>query len=137
MRVLAGREHSAAELVRKLTGKGIDPGEARAVVADLAERNLQSDERFTEAFVRSRVERGYGPLWIRQALQQKGVADALVAAHLDDPAAVWAERAERARYRRFGETAPLLRTEWTRQARFLAQRGFPTDIVVRVLGRQG
>jgi len=44
------------------------------------------------------------------------------------------ERANRARAKRFGSAAPASRDEWNRQARFLAQRGFPSDLIYRALG---
>ena len=39
----------------------------------LVEENLLSDERFTESFVRFRVQRYQGPLKIKAALRTKGV----------------------------------------------------------------
>jgi len=133
LRALTTREHSRAELLRKLAGKGVSRDLAARVVGELEAQSLQSDERFAESFVHGRIERGYGPVWIRQALAQRGVDRATVEALLDRPRAFWLEQAERARLRRFGESAPDDRASWEKQARFLAQRGFPTDLVTRVL----
>ncbi len=137
LRSLAGREHSRAELVRKLAGKGVARELARTVVDELGDHGFQSDERFAESYVRGRVERGYGPLWIRQALQQRGVDGELIETLLDQPREHWQEHAERARSRKFGDELPADRAEWQRQARYLAQRGFATDLIVRVLERRG
>ena len=46
----------------------------------------------------------------------------------------WLGLAERARRKKFGGPAPASRDDWNRQARFLAQRGFPADLIYRVLG---
>ncbi|MEZ5558400.1 MAG: regulatory protein RecX [Pseudomonadales bacterium] len=132
--LLAQREHSARELTRKLTSRDIDPDLVGRVVADLAERNLQSDERFAESFLHSRVGRGQGPLRIRTDLRQRGIDDELIDAVMTLPGSYWREVAEAARRKRFGSDAPADRREWTRQARFLAQRGFPSDLIYRVLG---
>ena len=135
MRMLALREHSAAELLRKLATKGVAADLAEQVVIELREQNLQSDERFTEGFVRSGVGRGYGPIWIRQSLRQRGIGDELAEVFLTEPGAYWTAQALRARAKRFGEAPPANRSEWSRQARFLAQRGFPADLIYRALGR--
>jgi SOS response regulatory protein OraA/RecX len=42
---------------------------------------------------------------------------------------------ERARSKRFGAGLPATRDDWNRQARFLAQRGYPADLIYRALGR--
>jgi regulatory protein len=135
-RLLAMREHSAVELAQKLTRGGVPPALARQAVEALAARNLQSDARFAEGFVRTRVARGYGPLWLRQALRERGVDNALAQALLEQPTAWWAKQAQAIRVRKFGEPPPADRRIWQRQARFLTQRGFSTDLVRQALGRQ-
>ena len=57
MRYLARREYAAAELVDKLVQRGYDDGVVRTVVRALRDAGLQDDARYTEAFIRSRVER--------------------------------------------------------------------------------
>ena len=131
LRLLGQREHSARELISKLTAKGVDAATAGLVVDDLRGRGLQSDARFTEAFVHSRIGRGQGPVRIRQELAQRGIEADLVADALQQD---WVALAAAARLRKFGDPSPADRSDWQRQARFLAQRGFPSDVVVRVLG---
>jgi regulatory protein len=134
VRLLAQREHSVRELTTKLTGKGVDAATAGLVVDDLRGRGLQSDSRFTEAFVHSRMSRGQGPVRIRQELSQRGidsdVADAALAGGTDG----WLELAVTARRKKFGDDLPVSRADWARQARFLTSRGFPAQLVYRVLG---
>ncbi len=134
VQLLARREHSVRELVEKLVSKGIDGATARLVVDDLRGRGLQSDRRFAEVLVRSRVERGHGPVRIRQELSQRGIEDELVREMLSDGADRWRLRASAVRERKFGSCAPADRKHWSRQARFLAARGFPADLVYQVLG---
>ncbi len=134
LRLLGQREHTERELTAKLTAKGVDAAPAGLVVDDLRGRGLQCDARFAEVFVRSRVGRGQGPMRIRQELATRGVDDADIEACLDRPADDWVSIAADARARRFGDGAPANRDAWNRQARFLSQRGFPSGIVMRVLG---
>lgn len=129
MNLLARREHSALELRDKLQRRF---GEQSPVaerldeaLAGLARDNLQSDERFAEAFVTMRQRQGKGPMRIYQELRHKGVSDALIAAYLDPvDEDTWRELAREVLHKRFGsEPAETLR-ERAKQQRFLQYRGF-------------
>ena len=133
--MLAGREHSARELSRKLVAKGHSQDTAAQVLSSLQEQGLQSDQRFVEVFVRSRVGKGYGPIRIRQDLYQRGIDDELIDAELTCSADRWVELARAVREKRFSQTEPGDRDVWNTQARFLARRGFPADLIYRVLGQ--
>ena len=133
MGLLARREHARRELQRKLAGRGHSPELAESVIADLASAGLQSDERFAEVFVRSAVERGHGPLKIRAGLRERGVDGDVALAGLGDND--WCDRAVMAVGKRFGQEMARDRADWAKRARFLASRGFPSDVVSRVLGR--
>jgi regulatory protein len=134
VRLLTRREHSTDELRRKLKRRGYGHATIDEVVTTLRSSELVSDARFAESFVRVRSERGQGPLRIRAELRERGVTDALVDEVLTTTSEFWLERAHRARVKRFGEAAPATRDDWNRQARFLAQRGFPADLIYRALG---
>jgi len=133
LRMLTGREHSAHELKRKLAARGHARETVERVVEGLAERELVSDGRFVDAFVRSRIERGHGPIRIRAGLRERGVDDALIEEAVTQSAAFWLERIERVRAKKFGAHVAD-HGEWTKQARFLSQRGFPSDLIYRALG---
>lgn len=134
--LLARREHSAHELVRKLGRKGCTESISVSVVGDLAQLELQSDVRFTEGYIHSRISRGFGPMRIRQDLRQRGIDDSIAEDHLTHDAEYWISIAEKARHKRFKGMVPETRNAWNSQARFLAQRGFPSDLIYRVLGEQ-
>jgi regulatory protein len=134
VRLLARREHSTDELRRKLRRRGHPETVIDSVVATLSDAAYVSDSRFADTFVRVRSERGQGPLRIRAELRERGVEEALADELLTETADFWIERARNARRKRFGEAAPATRADWNRQARFLAQRGFPSDLIYRVLG---
>jgi regulatory protein len=134
IRLLGRREYSGAEMRRKLVAKGLQATVVDRVVDQLVSDALLSDGRFAEALVRSRVERGQGPIKIRAELRDRGISEELIEDTLTHAAEFWLERAERARRKRFGEDPPGDRGQWNREARFLAQRGFPADLIYRVLG---
>jgi len=119
------------ELARKLQAKGHDGDVATRVVGELAGQGLQSDRRFTEAFVRSRVGRGQGERKIRADLRARGIDDATADPFMADVS--WIEIATAALQKRF-PLAPADRNEWARRARFLTGRGFPSDVAATALG---
>lgn len=133
MDLLARRDYAEAELCQKLTDKGFDAEAVAAVVAQLCDEGLVSDERFTEAFVRFRRERGYGPLRIQSELRERGVNDKIQAAYLDFRDPRWREQTAQVRRKRFGDEPPQDYKERARQSRFLQYRGFTSDQIRQVL----
>jgi regulatory protein len=77
--LLARREHSKRELVIKLRARNCPDKIITTVVEQLTEEGMQSETRFAESFVRSRIDRGVGPLRIRAELMERGVDDEVVA----------------------------------------------------------
>ena len=75
--LLARRDHSASELVRKLIERGFDAAESAAVVQDLAARDYQSDVRYADMLSRTRIADGWGPQRIDADLRVAGVASTL------------------------------------------------------------
>ena len=135
--LLARREHSRAELVAKLARSGHGRAEAERAVEDLAGRGLVSDARFAEAFIRSRIERGGGPLRIRRDLEARGVEPSIMERLLDPNDEEWETRARRAREKRFGAARPAGTSEAARQTRFLLGRGFTRRQVRRAIEEIG
>ncbi len=137
VRLLGQREHATVELERKLVSKAFAAPIVQRVLEELQAQSLQSDARFVEVFVRSRLARGYGPVRIRQDLAQRGVDEILIEEALTQSLEFWLDVAEQSRQKRFGELPgegdPTL---WGKQARFLARRGFPSDVIYRLLGSQ-
>ncbi len=133
MRLLAGREHSRAELIAKLARRGFDADELARVLEDLAERGLQSDARFAEQFVAARMRRGSGPLRIRAELRQRGIAEDLIASELDIDPEVWLAGLRRVHERKYGSSPPGDRKDLARRIRFLESRGFPGELIQRLL----
>lgn len=88
---------------------------------------MLSDERFAESLVRARRNRGYGPLRIRQELQEKGAAPEIIERSVDARSREWLVEIERVRRKKFGERLPSDYAERARQSRFLQYRGFSTD----------
>ena len=135
--MLARREHSSKELEQKLLHKGVSSSLIPTLIADLQAQRLLDDERYAEMLVRVRRERGYGPVRIRQELQEKGVGVEVIARQLDFADATWLDVVRGVRNKRFGATRPANMTERARQTRFLLARGFTGEQVRGALNLQG
>lgn len=135
VRSLSQREHGRRELEQKLLRKGHDRALVVRVLDYLIEHDLQSDTRFAESFVRSRIRRGYGPVKIRQELSSRGISERQIEDQLTQPSDFWVSVAEAGLEKKFSQP-PRSRDAWATQARFLARRGFPSDLIYRVLGAQ-
>ncbi len=82
--LLARREHSVRQLNQKLAKRGFDEPAISSALESCQRLNLQSDTRFAEATCRSRINRGYGPLMIKQLLQHEGVAPNIIEQVFDE-----------------------------------------------------
>jgi len=128
---LARREHSRAELRRKLAPHAESPGQLDALLDDLIQRKLLSEERFAEA--RAHVlARKFGAARIERDLRARGVSEEQAANASIEARATEFERAREIWRRKFG-TLPADLKQRGRQARFLLSRGFSTDVVSRIL----
>lgn len=127
--LLGRREHSAAELSRKLRDKGFATEAVAEVLAELQARGWQSDQRFAEGFIRQRVESGYGPLKIQADMAQKGIHRDLTEQVLEEMDVNWLQRAVERYQRRFGQQPAVDDKEKARRHRHLAARGFYPGLV--------
>lgn len=133
IRWLARREHSRAELAAKLRRLAPDEALAEAVLDDLQALGLLSDARFAEVYVRSRSTR-YGSARVARDLRAKGVADEEVRDLIDGLKADDLTRARVVWERKFGIAAADAPTR-AKQMRFLQVRGFPPEVIRRVVPR--
>ncbi|MGH8443902.1 MAG: regulatory protein RecX [Solimonas sp.] len=128
LKLLSRREHSAAELSHKLQRRGAEADVAREAVARMQDAGWQSDERYAEMLVRSRVAQGYGPLRIRADLAAAGVSDAGARAALAAADCDWPALCAELRARKF-RNAPRAAADWQKQYRYLASHGFAADAI--------
>ncbi len=131
LRALARREHSRAELERKLAPHAESAEQLQALLDRLVETGLLSNERFAQSVVHRRASTR-GIAVIRHELRAHGLADEAVAAHVASLEKSEFERARALWSRRFG-AAPESLAERARQLRFLLSRGFSAEVVRRVV----
>ncbi|HEX5477338.1 MAG TPA: recombination regulator RecX [Burkholderiales bacterium] len=125
LRHLVRREHSRAELARKLAPHAESPEALQAVLDLLLSKKQLSDERFAEE--RARVlSRKYGAARIRHDLKARGVSGDIssrVSGKLNE-----LESAKAILARKYREPANN-REERAKRARFLQGRGFSYEVI--------
>ncbi|UZD55118.1 recombination regulator RecX [Caldimonas aquatica] len=132
LKYLAAREHSRRELARKLAPHAETPEQVEALLDEFEAKGLLSQARFVESIVHRKAAR-FGAARIRQELQAHGIDGD--AAH-DALAALQGTEYDRARavwQRRFGGQCAATPAERAKQMRFLAGRGFSTEVIRRVV----
>jgi len=131
--LLSRREHSRVELSRKLATHAQSPDELNALLDALAKEGWQSDERYVQGLVHRKASQ-QGLAKIAQELAQQGIGAAQVAqvrlelkdSELERAQGVWQKKFSR-------NSSPPSPSEYARQGRFLASRGFSHDVIHRVL----
>jgi regulatory protein len=131
LRLLSGREHSRAELERKLAAHETEPGQLRRILDELQAKDFINEQRVVESVLHRRASR-LGAARIRQELQGKGLAPEAVAEALARLQSTELQRAREVWGKKF-DAPPQDARERGRQARFLAARGFGGEVIRRVL----
>ncbi len=132
LRLLARREHSRAELARKLAPHAGEGDALDTLLTELVGRKLLSDERYAEARSRQ-LARKFGAARIAHELRASGVDDATAGGALVAARESEAERAREVWRRKFRVPAAT-REERAKQMRFLQSRGFSFDAIRAALG---
>lgn len=133
LRLLTRREHGAIELCDKLKQKGFSHVDAKEAVDECQRLGLQSDSRFVEAYSRSRIRQGYGPLKITQDLKARGVDGDLIHRELAQESDNWISHAMDVWQKKCKGQTDLSFIEIQKQQRFLLYRGFGMDIIAAVV----
>ena len=130
IKLLGRREHSRRELQVKLARKGYEGSVVTALLQELVDADWQSEQRFTEAFARERLQRGRGPIRTRAELRERGIDDTLIDTVLNDETDWVAVLGDIAK-RRFGPDSPADGQESAKRKRFLYNRGFSSADIHR------
>ena len=141
---MARREHSAYELATKLTRRDRS-AVVGPIVDELTEIGELSDRRFAETLVRSRFNRGFGPIYISKELHSKGIEAQLAKECIGAFDGEWQARAKEVLEKKRGQHNYTFDEEVDggnndgeakalneKLARFLFGRGYPSDIVFRL-----
>lgn len=129
--MLARREHTRAEMRRKLSPHCESPEQVEQLLEALVARGWLSEARFAESRANALV-RKFGSRKIEYDLRNRGVPAEVVEQTLERMLAQEMENCRAVWQRKFG-VLPRGAAERGRQMRFLAGRGFSAETVRQVL----
>jgi regulatory protein len=132
LRYLAAREHSRAELERKLRPHEEEPGQLARVLDELQAKDFISEARVVASVINRRAGR-FGAARIKYELQQKGLGAEAVGEAVNSLKDSELERAREVWRRKFDGPAADAAGR-AKQMRFLAARGFGGEVIRKVTG---
>lgn len=133
LRYLAAREHSRAELERKLSAHEETPGQLALVLDELQAKDFINEARVVESVINRRAGR-LGASRIKYELLNKGLCAEAVAEAVNSLKSSELERAQGVWRKKFAGPAPDAAGRM-KQMRFLASRGFGGDVIHRVVSQ--
>lgn len=129
--MLARREHTRAEMARKLSPHSESPEQVEQLLDALVAHGWLCEARFAESRANT-LSRKFGSRKIEYDLRSRGVSDEVVERSVEQARISETENCRAAWQRKFG-ALPQNAAERGRQMRFLARRGFSADAVRQVL----
>ncbi|MDW3094271.1 MAG: regulatory protein RecX [Gammaproteobacteria bacterium] len=132
MDLLSRREHSRVELEAKLAKKEFTEEQIDSAFEQLLEHGLQSDQRYLEDFVRSRLLKGSGPLKIAHELHARGIDSATLQDYLNSQQIDWFEVASATYKKKYRSNDQIDAQERAKRVRFMQSKGFPSDIIFQL-----
>ncbi len=135
LRLLSQREHSRAELERKLAQHEEVPGELAKALDELQARDFINDGRAVDSVVNRRSGK-LGSARIKQELAAKGLSGDAVTQALESLKDTELSRAQEVWRKKF-DSPTKDPQEKAKQLRFLIARGFNAEVVRRVVKGDG
>ena len=133
VKLLSRREHSALEIRNKLTEREFEAAEIEQAISELIEGGWLSDERFTEAYIRMRQLKGFGPIRIVMELNERGVKDSVIDHFMQADDESWRLVLEQQYRKKYKNKAIEDYTDKAKRIRFLQYRGFALDQIYQVV----
>lgn len=135
-RLLARREHSKTEIVSKLVLKGYDEKLIRQQLSLFVEKDIQSDARFVEVFIRSKVDKGQGRKRIEMELAQHNIDESLIQNGFSENDADFADTAKDVYVKKYRGKPIIDWKDKQKRMRFLQYRGFNTEQIKQALAQK-
>jgi len=133
VKLLSRREHSAFEIRDKLLKRDFDEAEVEQTIIELQQGGWLSDERFAEAYIRMRQQKGFGPVRIAIELNERGVKDSIVDEYLQADDDAWQQILEQQYLKKYKDKPFEDYNDKAKRIRFLQYRGFTLDIIYQII----
>ena len=135
VKLLSRREHSAFEIRDKLQKRDFEEEEIAQAIRDLEQDGWLSDERYAEAYIRMRQQKGFGPLRIAIELNERGVDERIIDTYLQDVEDSWQQILEQQYLKKYKNRPVEDYSDKAKRIRFLQYRGFYLDAIYRLIDK--
>lgn len=137
LQILSRRDHSCAELVKKLQERGFEKKEIDSAIDRCVRLGYLNDERFADIYLQQLQRKGYGTNSIRHKLYSKGISEEIIsnsiAIHCTDNIQIDACRQALLKKTKYLEGNKKIKDVRSKLQRFLIGRGFSSRIVCQAL----
>ena len=131
--LLSRREHSKYELLTKLKLRVESKSSLEEEINKLSTENLQSDLRFSESYIRSRYNSGFGPIRIKYDLSVRRVKESVVLDAFNEIDLDWVEKLKKEKIKKYGNSSSENMQELSKRIKFFIQRGFEKEMINKVI----
>ena len=131
--MLARREHSVYEIHQKLSQRDFDEQEIAQTIDELQQGGWLSDDRFTEAYIRMRQQKGFGPLRIAMELNERGVNQGIVDNHLQADDEIWLQILKQQYQKKYRGKPVEDYNDKAKRMRFMQYRGFLPEMIYQIV----
>ena len=99
----------------------------------LRAENLQSDFRFSESYIRSRYNSGFGPTRIKYDLSVRRVKESVISSVFNEIDLDWIEKLKKEKIKKYGNSSSENMQELSKRIKFFIQRGFEKEMINKVI----
>ena len=131
VRLLSRREHSAYEIRDKLLQRDFDEAEVKQAIVELQQGDWLSDERYAEAYIRMRQQKGFGPIRITIELNERGVKESIIESYMYAGEESWRQTLLRQYEKKYKNKDVEDYNDKAKRIRFMQYRGFTLDMIYK------
>lgn len=131
MNALARREHSEKEIYLKFISLVESKNKLLEEINKLKEEGLLSDDRFAEAYIKSRYYSGFGPVRIQYELEKKGVLQKKIENAFQETGLDWDSKLEKEFKKKYLPQEAKL--NYDKIIKFFLYRGFDLEKINKII----
>ena len=126
MNALSRREHSEKEIYLKFVNLVNSKDTLLEELLKLKEEVLISNQRYAEAYIRSRFHSGFGPIRIKYELEKKGVIEAIIKTAFQETDLDWDDKLK-SEFKKKYESNDMKSSNDNKISKYFLYRGFDLE----------
>ena len=132
MNALSRREHSEKEIYLKFVNLVNSKDTLLEEILKLKEEGLISNQRYAEAYIRSRFHSGFGPIRIKYELEKKGVIESIIKTAFQETDLDWDDKLK-SEFKKKYESNDMKSLNDNKILKFFLYRGFDLEKISKLI----